>query len=214
MEKLTKVNDNLCIEELNDGNKTITSIIVNGKKKELTNIKPSNYFFSNVIYDENYIVVYSRGCMMNQIPLDIEAAYDIKNNKMLDITDEEIVRKLKYIYICKQNIHITNILTFINKEELSILEVSKRGYLKHYLTGGNNNISDEEVIDYIIKQYPIFSNYRNIKGPLTFLGYKELCDEIDDSESHYFSFHMMSKSLELVNTNYLENIGTTRTLKK
>ena len=68
----------------------------NSQKVVLSDLKTNDYFWSNVVFDENYVVVYSRGCMVNQIPLNIEAAYDIKEERLLDLSYKKLKVILEY----------------------------------------------------------------------------------------------------------------------
>lgn len=193
MKREIKINDNLSVEENKKRKRTITSIIEDGERKILTDIETDDYFWSKVIYDENYVVVYSRGCMVNQIPLNVEAAYDIKEKRMLDLSNKKLKVLLEYMYISTRGFELTDILTFINDEDLKILDEESKDDLKRILTCGNSKITDEEVIKYILSKYPILANYRNLKGPLTVIDYKNIEEEIGQE---IFRFHLMPQSLK------------------
>ena len=201
MKRTIKINDNLSIEENKKIRRTITSVIDNGERKVLADIKTNDYFWSKIVYDENYIVVYSRGCMINQIPLNIEAAYDIKEKRMLDLSNKKLKVLLEYMFISKIGFELNEVLQFINTEDLKILDEELKGDIKRRLTSANNKISDEEVLEYILKNYPILSNYRNLKGPLTVIEYKNIEDEIGKD---FFRFHIMPQSLKFVENLNLE----------
>lgn len=202
MKREIKVNNNLSIEENKKRKRTITSIIEDGQRKILADIETDDYFWSKVIFDENYIVVYSRGCMVNQIPLNVEAAYDIKEKRMLDLSNKKLKVLLEYMFISTRGFELTDILTFINDEDLKILDEESKGDLKRILTSGNNKITDDEVIEYIISKYPILANYRNLKGPLTVIDYKNIEEEIGQE---IFNFHLMPQSLKFLEQINLED---------
>ena len=202
MKREIKVNDNLSIEENKKRKRTITSIIEDGERKILTDIETDDYFWSKVVFDENYIVVYSRGCMVNQIPLNIEAAYDIKEKRMLDLSNKKLKVLLEYMFISTRGFELTDILTFINDEDLKILDEESKDDLKRILTSGNNKITDEEVIKYILSKYPILANYRNLKGPLTVIDYKNIEEEIGQE---IFRFHLMPQRLKFLEQINLED---------
>ena len=203
MKREIKINDNLSVEENKKRKRTITSIIEDGERKILTDIETDDYFWSKVIYDENYVVVYSRGCMVNQIPLNVEAAYDIKEKRMLDLSNKKLKVLLEYMFISTRGFKLTDILTFINDEDLRILDEESKGDLKRILTCGNNKITDEEVIKYILSKYPILANYRNLKGPLAVIDYKNIEEEIGQE---IFRFHLMPRSLKFLEEINLEDI--------
>lgn len=202
MKREIKINDNLSVEENKKRKRTITSIIEDGERKILTDIETDDYFWSKVIYNENYVVVYSRGYMVNQIPLNVEAAYDIKEKRMLDLSNKKLKVLLEYMFISTRGFELTDILTFINDEDLKILDEESKDDLKRILTCGNNKITDEEVIKYILSKYPILANYRNLKGPLTVIDYKNIEEEIGQE---IFRFHLMPQSLKFLEEINLED---------
>lgn len=195
MKKIIKVNEQLSIEVVKKRKRTITSIYDNSIRKVLTDIETNDYFWSKVIFDNNYVVVYSRGCMVNQIPLNIEAAYDIKEKRMLDLSNKKLKVLLEYMFISTRGFELTNILTFINDEDLKILDEESKDDLKRILTCGNSKISDEEVTKYILSKYPILTNYQNLNGPLTVIEYKKIEDEIGQN---IFRFHLMPQNLKFL----------------
>lgn len=202
MKKNIKVNDELSIEVVEKRNRTITYIYENGEKKVLTDIKTDDYFWSKVVFDENYVVVYSRGCMVNQIPLNVEAAYDIKEKRMLNLFNEKLKVLLEYMFICTKGFELTNVLSFINKVDLKILEEEEKDDLKRILTSGNSKISDEDVIKYILNKYPILEKYKDLKSPLTVIEYNKIKDEIGQD---IFRFHIMPQSLKFVENINIED---------
>ena len=202
MKRTIKINDNLSIEETKKRKRTITTVIESGQRKILSDVETNDYFWSKFIFDENYIVVYSRGCMLNQIPLNIEAAYDIKEKRMLDLSNKKLKVPLEYMFISTRGFELTDILTFINDEDLKILNEESKGDLKRILTCGNNKITDEEVIKYILSKYPILEKYRNLKGPLMVIDYKNIEEEIGRKT---FRFHLMPQSLKFLEEIDLED---------
>lgn len=202
MKREIKITNNLKVEENKKRKRTITSVIENGERKILTDIETDDYFWSKVIFDENYVVVYSRGCMVNQIPLNVEAAYDIKEKRMLDLSNKKLKVILEYMFISTRGFELTDILTFINNEDLGILDEESKEDLKRILTCGNNKITDEEVVNYILKKYPILMNYRNLRGPLTVIEYKKIEEEIGQE---IFRFHLMPQSLKFLEETILED---------
>lgn len=205
MKRKIEITDNLIVEENKKSKRTITSVIENGERRILTDIKTNDYFWSKIIFDENYIVVYSRGCMVNQIPFNIEAAYDIKEKRILDLSDKKLKVILEYMFINTRGFELTDVLTFINQEDLKILDEESKGDLKRILTSGNSRITDEEVIKYILSIYPILANYRYLKGPLTVIQYKNIEEEIGQE---VFRFHLMPQRLKFLEKLDLGDVNT------
>ena len=91
------IDDELLVKIEKTNRKTTVYICENGNKKLLAQVKTGDYVWANVTCDSNYVVVYSRGCMINQIPLNIEAAYNIKNRSTVNLENKKIKY---YLSIC------------------------------------------------------------------------------------------------------------------
>ena len=149
--------------------------------------------------DDNYIVCYSRGNMLAPAPLTIEGAYSIRNKKLLNMNNTRLKVMLEYMYIVSNSYELANVLTEINNNDLGLLLDDEKDDLRTYLTSGNESISEEEVIKYILEKYPELSKYTNLKKRLSVAEYRELQQKIDDElGSTYFSFHPMSQDLEFI----------------
>ena len=85
MKNIININDSITIEINKKFGRTIITLNKNGKKEVLSSLKTNDYFWSDAKFDENYIIIYSRGCMVNQIPLKIESAYNIKTDTIIYI---------------------------------------------------------------------------------------------------------------------------------
>lgn len=195
MREIFRLNDTTSVEIKEQFKRTIITLNKDLRREVLSDLKTDDYFWSDVVFDTNYVVVYSRGCMVNQIPLNIEAAYDIKEDRMLDLSNKKLKVILEYMFISKRGFELTDILTFINKEDLQILDEESKGDVKRILTCGNDSITDEEVIKYILIRYPVLENYRNLKGPLSVMEYKRIEEEIGQE---IFKFHLMPQSIKFV----------------
>lgn len=155
-QRTIKINEELQIEVIKTDTETEVYLIENNEKRILSDLETDKDFWSDVLYDENYIIVYSRGTMFNQIPLSIEVAYNIKTRKMIDLTNIKLRKLLEYRFLFKKYFDLKDVLTFINDVDLKLVS-SNDGLirLREYLTSGNEQISRHEIIDYILKEYPI-----------------------------------------------------------
>lgn len=192
-QRTIKINEELQIEVSKTDTETEIYLIENNEKRILSFLETDKDFWSDVLYDENYIIVYSRGTMFNQIPLSIEVAYNIKTRKMVDLTNIELRKLLEYRFLFKKYFDLRDVLTFINDVDLKLIS-SKDGLvrLKEYLTSGNEQISRHDIIDYILTEYPILRKYNNIKNPIYVKDYLEMIEEIGLSDLY---FHTMPISL-------------------
>ncbi len=186
-----KINDEISVKRVHKAKKAKTSVFENGKEIVLATIETGPYFWSRMLFDENYIVVYSRGCMINQIPLTVEAVYSIKEKRVLTL-NQKLRTILDYMLICRRGVDLTDVLTTINNEELGLVDSESKGDLTRYLTAENDAISREEVVEYVLKAYPILKAYTNLKGPISVIQYKKIKEEIG---TETFWFHIMSQNI-------------------
>lgn len=182
-----KINDNIFIKKEKkyvkeqlflEKERTIITLIKDNQEQILSDKETNDYFSIEIIYDNNNIVVYSKGYMINQIPLNIEAVYNINRDIIFDLTDNRTKEFFKYLYINKITLKLEEILTIINKEDLKILEETTKEEIKSLLTYGNTNITEEELIEYILNEYPILKDYQNLKAPLTAHEYIKIKNKI------------------------------------
>lgn len=193
---IKEINNNLIVEtKIADNNKTIISIYENGNKKILSELNTNDYFWGYVVNDENYIVVYSRGCMINQIPLNIEAAYNIKEQQLVELSDKNKTL-LENMLISKKSFNISTILSYLNIDELEITHKNEIIDFVSYITSGNSKINRESIIEYILNEYPELENYMYLDEPIYTIEYNKLNNQV-------LHFHAMP---QIINSNNDEKI--------
>ena len=191
MKHYIKLNEDLTIEQIKKRNRTIISVIDSKEKILLSDIETNNYYWNKFVFNDSYVVAYSRGCMVNPIPLNIEAAYNIKEKRIITL-NEKIKVLLEYMLISKKGFELANVLQEINEQDLGVLEEIEKEDLRTYLTSGNKNITHEEVINYILSTYPQLQEYTNLQGPLSVVDYRNILDNLDNT---IFNFHIMEQDL-------------------
>ena len=130
--------------------------------------------------------------MINQIPLNIEAAYSIKNKKLLNMTNKKIKVLLEYMLIAKKGFDLANVLSEVNSNDLGLLSEDEKDDLRRYLTLGNDAISHEDVINYILQLYPQLKKYVDLKDKLFISEYRAIEEELGEST---FWFHSIPQEL-------------------
>lgn len=194
MKEIINVNDSLSIEKNKTKNRTILTLRRSDKDIVLSNLKIDEFFWSGFLYDENYIIVFSRGCMVNQIPLTIECAYNIKTNTLIDVkNNRQLCSDLEQMYIDKTSFELYMILPLINKNNLNIAYQEEIDKVKNYLTNGNIDISDEEIKEYILRCYPSLSNYTNLDANLNLIQYRNIVEELG---RRYISLHKIPQIID------------------
>ena len=194
MKQYIKLNDELFIEQIKKRNRTIISIIDGKYKILLSDIETNNYYWNKFVFNDTYVVAYSRGCMVNPIPLNIEAAYNFKEKRIITL-NEKIKILLEYMLISKKGFELANVLQEINEQDLGVLEEIEKEDLRTYLTAGNKNITHEEIINYILNTYPELKEYTNLQGPLSVVDYRNILDNLDNK---VFNFHIMEQDLGFI----------------
>ena len=194
MKHYIKLNEDLTIEQIKKRNRTIISVIDGKDKIPLSDLETNEYFWNKFVFNDTYVVAYSRGCMINQIPLNIEAAYNRKEKRLIELNPKMKIL-LEYMLICKKDFELANVLQEINEQDLAILEEIEKEDLRTYLTSGNKDIPQEEVINYILSTYPQLQEYTNLKRPLSVVDYRNILDNLDNAT---FKFHIMEQDLEFI----------------
>ena len=192
MKQNEKISSSLGIEKIVKKTKTVIYLYVKGERTLLFAMPTSEYLWLNYVYDENYIVVYSRGCMVNQIPLKVEIAYDIKNNKIFNVSRKN-EKLFEYMYIFQKGFDISVVIQYLNGKDLQIVSAYELEDFERYITGGNCEISKEKIVDYIIEQYPVLKEYVNFSSPLSVKQYREI---VDDIAIETIRFHIMPQQLK------------------
>lgn len=186
------INDKLWVGIDVRKNRTIISLYENGVQKTLSDMETGDYFWSRVVRNKHYIVAYSRGCMVNQIPLNIDAAYSITDGNLLDLSNQKLKVLLEYMFVCRKGFELVQVLATINSNDLELVDDEEKDYLTRYLTAGNVGMSKEQVTEYILKQYPKLKEYTNLVGPISVAKYKEIARNIGEETLH---FHIMPQDL-------------------
>lgn len=196
MKHYIKLNEELTIEQIKKRNRTIISVINNKEKILLSDIETNNYYWNKFVFNDTYVIAYSRGCMINPIPLNVEAAYNIKE-KIIITLNEKIKVLLEYMLISKKGFELANVLQEINEQDLGVLEEIEKEDLRTYLTSGNKDIPQEQVTNYILSTYPQLKEYTNLEGPLSVVDYRNIADNLDNK---VFNFHIMEQDLGFIQT--------------
>lgn len=190
-----RINDNLSVKIVESLKRKKVFVNHNNKEILLANVKKiTEYFWVRTVNDENYIVVYSRGDMSNRIPLKIEAAYNIKNRSIVDLSNPKIEVLLEYMLICKKGFDVANVLEYINDYPLEIIDEDEKEDLAIYLTCGNTEISRTEIIKYILDNYPQLKEHMNYTEKLSVIQYRNI---IDSLETDTLWFHEMPQIIDL-----------------
>lgn len=192
METWYQINEEVELVTIKKRGNTSAMLFINGQTICLCTVKNTNdYFWVAYGKNENYLVVYSRGCMVNQIPLKVEAVYDLKNKKIIPVTMKNKVI-FEFMCVSKKGIDISVILEFLNENTLQLSEQEEVEDFIRYITAGHENITTEEIKEYVFSQYPIFKEYTSLNTPLSVKEYRKILDEV---ALDVLKFHIMPNPL-------------------
>lgn len=190
MSEIIKINDNVNVEIKKIKDRTIIILDRMGERVILSDLKTSDTFTCLVVRDDNYVVVYSKGCMMNQIPLVIECAYNIKTDTILNTKkNPKLAENLEMMLISKRCFNIIPIILWLNEKVDDLQSVDDIYDFIIYLDNGNEDIRRDEIVSYVLNECPILKNYLNIK---------ELdCEKaIEEIGGEYLFFHKMPQIVD------------------
>ena len=195
MEKLTDVKDGIKVREVIKKGRTTISVIDGENEIKLSGMETSDYFWNLWLSDDNYIVNYSRGCMFNQIPLTIEAAYSIKNHRLLNVKDQKVSDLLNFMLVCSKGFKLEEILTELNDKDLDIIDEKDKGRLHEYLTAGNKAITKDQIKLHLIGACPKLAQYMDLGEHLSVRRFKQIGDDFD---GNVLFLHAMPQDLEFL----------------
>ena len=186
------------VDEINKRNRSTILVIDGDSEKVLSDVKLKDGSRSRFLYDDNYIISYIRGTTLNPIPIDITGAYSIKNKDLLTLDDYRIKKILEYMLITKKQFELAHVLSEINDTDLGLLNKEELLTLRSYLTMGNEKITREDVIKYILNTYPSLEEYKNISHVMTVAEYRRLNHELLIENP---SFHTISQDISDISLN-------------
>ena len=191
-----RINDDISISCEKDGEKTIITLTDKNKSIVMFDEKTDDYYWAEYRVNEHYVVVFSRGCMMNQIPIYIERAYDIKEGRLVNLNS--YTRKvLEDMLICQRFIDSATILAIINNWNVPSEYSKEIDKDIEYLTNGNKDITREQVIDYIFKCYPSLRQFACYPTPSDIYRYKSIRRAIINMIAPGgFAFHIMPQRID------------------
>lgn len=182
--KLITITSNLSLEIVKDGSDTIIYLSESNDKRILYIYYPNK--FNSFLYDDTYIVIYTKD---KYHKLNLEVAYNYQTKHLVNLSNNKLRYLLEYHFLLKQCFDLRIILSFINQIDLKLISSPNELInLKDFLTSGNSNITNQEIIEYILKNYPILKRYTNLTQPLYVTDYLKIIEDIGH-ESLYF--HIM-----------------------
>lgn len=190
MMDIIKINDSISIEVKKSEFRTVITLSRNGEKIILSDSYTDYAIMCNVAYDDNYIVVYLKDNTINQFPLEIKCAYNIKTNTFLNVRRNfELVENLEMMLINKRMFNIEPVIIWLNQKDIELGFQDETERLIDYLTNGNKNITRDEIVSYILKEYPVLSNYLG----LTLMDCKKA---LDDTRGKCLFLHKMPQIVD------------------
>ena len=160
MVNVIKINDNISIEVKKSEFRTVITLNRNGEKIILSDSYTDYAIMCDVAYDDNYIVVYTKDNTINQFPLEIECAYNIKTNTFFNVRrNSKLAENLEMMLINKRMFNIAPVILWLNQKDIELGFQDETARFISYLTNDNKNITKDEIVSYILKEYPVLSNY-------------------------------------------------------
>lgn len=132
--------------------------------------------------------------MVNKIPLKIEAAYNIRTGRIVDLSNDKTKVLLQYMLISKKCFDVATVIEYINDYPLGIANKESVHHFIKYLTSGNSNISREAIINHILNQHSELENHMNYRGNLTLFQYKNIIYSLNN---YALGFNIMPQIIEL-----------------
>lgn len=189
---ITEINDNLSVKEIYKRNRTRIYISTKDKEILLSDVKTDENFLCKVVFNNYYIVSYTKSSSINDIPLSIDGVYDIRKEEVITNLSDTNKKCLMYMMIMRKSFDLATILSVINNVEWS----NDKIVFEDYLTLGNDRITHDQIVKYIEETYPIFSGYIGLSENIPVKDYVKIEKQIGILK---FPFFAMQQDLFLEN---------------
>ena len=133
----------------------------------------------NLRMNEHYVIKYSEEFATQDIK--IEKAYDIESEEILDLSNEKLHEGIKNMFFETREFHTSTVLQAINEKELEIVDDGEVEEFISYLTMENDDISNEEIKDYILSCYPKLRAYSNYLQEISVSKYNDVINQLGDT---------------------------------
>ena len=106
----------------------------------------------------------------------ITGLYSIKKQKLLNVDNKKLLEIYKHMFWMgkAKEFEVAYALSEINSFNLGILEDEEKKQYYNYLTSGNNTITHDEVVNYILKKIPKLEKYSNLRNGLSTAEYRSI----------------------------------------
>ena len=130
----------------------------------------------NYLFNDYYLIVYSRYNRKYDVPVVIEAIYDLKNDKIIDPNSNvEFTYGIDKMFLDQRFFNLNILIQAINPNyNLCLCSEDELYEMFDYLKMDNDQISNSQVINYILKEFPELIKYTNITKPLTVFEYQTI----------------------------------------
>ena len=166
---MEEINKRIKIKNVN--NRQEVSINIDGVDYLIFSLDdPSMDNYCGYIYDENYLLIcqarivdpddlYNRHKLIS-----VREVFDIKSNQLLDL-DQETKYRLYDMYVSQKYFTIDVVISLLTNHNFCHDE-AKIQYLYNFLSSFNENITYEDIQNYIMNCYPELASFKNIKSLL------------------------------------------------
>lgn len=195
---ISTINQELYVKEIIKRNRIRIYVIDKDKEILLSDVKADENFSCKFVYNDNYIVSYTREIGTNEIPLSIDGVYDIHKSQVIVNLKENDKKSLTNMMLIRKKFNLSVVLSEINNFDWD----DRRTEFEKYLTSGNDKISHEQIIEYILKCYPFLEKYIGLSEDLSIKDYIKIENQINQFN---FLFYAIPQDLMLTNVVNKEN---------
>ena len=190
--------ENCKVEIISDNYCQSVYLTIDGVKKAIYETDSvSSEQYCNYFIDNNYIVIYTTRVVDEDDPYfmtefrNIKAVYDLRTNELLNL-ENETKSRIADMYLTSRPFTFDVVLSLLTGKMFTY-DKNMVNYFRNYLTSYNEDVSLEEIKNYILKCYPRLNEFMNIKSYL--LNERKIIDVFGQG---YLSFYAMRQDIKLV----------------
>lgn len=181
--------------------KTQTEVIIinDGEERHLGTLLSDDYYTESIVYNNDYVIFYAKGCMVNQIPLTVNEVYEIDTNKFIDLSGYYLSRIFESMFITKRIFDFSTVASVLTSQVL-VADKNEIDDLITYLLNGN--LGDDANSNYLIAAEYILNQFPQLKDMVSLNNCNSIHQALKwlhEQEKTYgdsFALHSMPTKLE------------------
>lgn len=179
MTRNIQINEKIFLNIAETFGETMVKVYVDNRPVHICKLSKNETFVGvGYVFNEFYIVIFSRDVSKEKNQFKIEAVYDIVKQNIVQLSEKN-EHIFEYMCILKKKTDVAVVLQLLNNSKLQIAEEAEIEEFIKYITAGNENITREQIKEYILSVYPDFIKFMNLTSEISIIEYRKILSELN-----------------------------------